>query len=134
MARRVSVAQQREWLRESLMAAVTPEDMQEVVMMLIDRARNGSISAAKELLDRVLGKPTQELIMETRVERTPNEIRQQLAALLLQYPELNGTLATADTLRRSEAAGEPLSEEALMREGVVDAEDLVPPEEYEEDL
>lgn len=103
-------------------------------MMLIDRARNGSISAAKELLDRVLGKPTQELIMETRVERTPNEIRQQLAALLLQYPELNGTLATADTLRRSEAAGEPLSEEALMREGVVDAEDLVPPEEYEEDL
>lgn len=46
------------------MAAVTPEDMQEVILMLIERARGGSVAAAKELLDRTLGKPTQEIIVE----------------------------------------------------------------------
>ena len=59
LARRVTVQQQRKWLQQSLMAAVTPEDMQEVILMLIERAKGGSIAAAKELLDRTLVKPTQ---------------------------------------------------------------------------
>ena len=61
VTRRVTVAQQRKWLQQSLMSAVTPEDMQDVILMLIERARGGSIGAAKELLDRTLGKPPQEI-------------------------------------------------------------------------
>ena len=85
------------------MAAVTPEDMQDVILMLVDRARNGSISAAKELLDRTLGKPTQEIIVEQQEHRSPDDVRGRLAALLIQHPELKGVLDEAGQARKLEA-------------------------------
>ena len=103
LARRVTVAQQRKWLQQSLMAAITREDMQEVILMLIERARGGSIAAAKELLDRTLGKPTQEIIVEQQEQRSPDEVRVRLAALLIKHPELKGVLEEAGNERELES-------------------------------
>ena len=44
-------------LRRELMNTVTPEDLKAVVRMLIDKAKDGDLAAARELLDRTLGKP-----------------------------------------------------------------------------
>ena len=85
------------------MSAITPEDMQMVIMMLINKARGGSIAAAKELLDRTLGKPTQEIIVEQQAERSPDEVRSRLAALLIKHPELRGILESAGDERRLES-------------------------------
>lgn len=84
------------------MAAVTPEDMQVVIGVLIDRARNGSIAAAKELLDRTLGKPTQEILIESTQEAKPDEVRSRLAALLIKHPELSALLDKADVERKDD--------------------------------
>ena len=102
LARRVTVQQQRKWLQESLMSAVTPEDMQHVIMMLINKARGGSIAAAKELLDRTLGKPTQEIIVEQQENRSPDDVRGRLAALLIKHPELRSVLEEAGQARELE--------------------------------
>ena len=85
------------------MAAVTPEDMQTVIMMLITKARGGSIAAAKELLDRTLGKPTQEIIVEQQEQQSPDEVRSRLAALLMKHPELKGVLEQAGKERALES-------------------------------
>ena len=103
VSRRVTVQQQRKWLQESLMSAVTPEDMQTVIMMLINKARGGSIAAAKELLDRTLGKPTQEIIVEQQEQQSPDEVRSRLAALLMKHPELRGVLESAGKERALES-------------------------------
>ena len=111
ISRRVTVQQQRKWLQESLMSAVTPEDMQTVILMLINKARGGSIAAAKELLDRTLGKPTQEIIVEQQEQTNPDEIRGRLAALLMKHPELRSVLEQAGTERTLES----MSPEERMR-------------------
>ena len=123
---RVTVADKRKWLKESLMAAVTPEDMQDVVMMLIERARRGSIAAAKELLDRVLGKPTQEMRVEQREGRSPDEVRQSLAALLLKHPEVRDTLEKAQDARIHD-------ERTIMEDGVIDKVAEADPDTLEDD-
>ena len=79
--------------------------------MLIERARGGSIAAAKELLDRTLGKPTQEIIVEQQEQRSPDEIRGRLAALLMKHPELKSVLEAAG----DERSVESMSPEERMR-------------------
>ena len=44
-------------LRSALLNAVSEEDIQEVVQALVREAKDGNVSAAKELLGRVLGPP-----------------------------------------------------------------------------
>lgn len=46
-------------LRKALYAAVKPKDISEVIKMLVGKAKAGDVVAAKELLDRMLGKATQ---------------------------------------------------------------------------
>ena len=128
VTRRVTVAQQRKWLQQSLMSAVTPEDMQDVILMLIERARGGSIAAAKELLDRTLGKPTQEIIVEQQEQRNPDEVRSRLAALLMKHPELRDVLNDASEERR----GESLPDDEFKQE-VKDNPITEKPEKYESD-
>jgi len=103
MSSRLTVHARQKMLKQSLMAAVTPEDMQDVILMLIERARGGSIAAAKELLDRTLGKPTQEIIVDQQESRSPTEVRTKLAALLLAHPELKSVLDSAHGEREIEA-------------------------------
>ena len=129
ITRRVTVQQQRKWLQESLMAAITPEDMQEVIIMLIERARGGSIAAAKELLDRTLGKPTQEIIVEQQEQRSPDEVRGRLAALLMKHPELKGVLEEADKEREFDS----MTPADKLRADVKDNPITKKPEAYELD-
>ena len=111
------------------MAAITPEDMQEVIIMLIERARGGSIAAAKELLDRTLGKPTQEIIVEQQEQRSPDEVRGRLAALLMKHPELKGVLEEADKEREFDS----MTPADKLRADVKDNPITKKPEAYELD-
>ncbi len=43
-------------LREALLSAITPKDIQDVAMALMKRAKAGEVAAIRELLDRLLGK------------------------------------------------------------------------------
>jgi hypothetical protein len=45
-------------LRQALHAAVTPEDMAAIARALIEKAKAGDVAAARELLDRIIGRPT----------------------------------------------------------------------------
>lgn len=51
------MARQSLQLKAALLAAVTVEDIQAIVSMLVDRALSGDVAAAKEVLDRCLGRP-----------------------------------------------------------------------------
>ncbi len=44
-------------LRSALFQAVTPEDLAAVIRALVGKAKEGNVAAARELLDRLLGKP-----------------------------------------------------------------------------
>ncbi len=44
-------------LHAELVRAATPEDIREIALKLIETAKGGSIAAARELFDRVFGKP-----------------------------------------------------------------------------
>ncbi len=111
------------------MAAVTPEDMQEVILMLIERARGGSVAAAKELLDRTLGKPTQEIIVEQQEHRSPDDVRGRLAALLMKHPELRGVLEQAG----GERALDVMTPAERMQAEVQNEPISQKPEQYESD-
>ncbi len=54
-------------LRAALLEAVTPEDLRAVVGSLVNAAKGGSVPAARELLERLLGKPV-ELDLLARLE------------------------------------------------------------------
>lgn len=49
-------AKQHAQLREILLAAVTPDDVRAVVRGLVEQAKAGNVPAARELLDRVVGR------------------------------------------------------------------------------
>lgn len=45
-------------LRAAMFAAVTAEDLREVIVAMVGAAKGGDVPAAKELLQRLLGPPT----------------------------------------------------------------------------
>lgn len=49
-------AKQHAMLRETLLSAVTPDDLRAVVRGLVEQAKAGNVPAARELLDRVIGR------------------------------------------------------------------------------
>jgi hypothetical protein len=51
-------------LRAAILAAVTPEDIDAIIRALVHRAKGGDMAAAKELLDRAVGKPTDASVAE----------------------------------------------------------------------
>lgn len=51
-------ARQTADLRAMVRDAVTPEDLAEVVRVLIGKAKGGELAAIRELLDRTIGKAT----------------------------------------------------------------------------
>jgi folylpolyglutamate synthase/dihydropteroate synthase len=51
-------------LRKALHAAVTEEDIQAVITVLVEKAKEGNLAAIRELLDRAIGKPTDASVAE----------------------------------------------------------------------
>jgi hypothetical protein len=56
-------------LRAALLRAVSAKDVQDIIRAMVERAQNGDTQAAREVLDRVLGKPL------------PADIEERLSAL-----------------------------------------------------
>jgi len=61
-------AQQVSRLRSALLSSVTEADIEAIIHALIDKAKAGSIAAARVLFDRTVGKPLEPDIIE-RIER-----------------------------------------------------------------
>jgi len=51
-------------LRDAMLSAVSPEDLRAIVARLVEEAKAGSIPAAKEVLDRLLGRPVEADLIE----------------------------------------------------------------------
>ncbi|MCC5821842.1 MAG: hypothetical protein LAT64_00985 [Phycisphaerales bacterium] len=51
-------------LRAAILRAVTPEDIEGIVLAMVHRAKGGDMAAVRELLDRAIGKPTDANIAE----------------------------------------------------------------------
>ena len=79
-------------MRAALLSAVTPEDLHDVIRVLIEKALSGNVSAIKELLDRLYGKPKVAVEMKQELQST-GEIRARLRALIQHNPELLETIA-----------------------------------------
>ena len=55
-------------LRSAMMRAVTPTDMRSIVQKLVELAREGNVPAAREVIDRCVGKPFEADLLE-RIEQ-----------------------------------------------------------------
>ena len=55
-------------LRSAMLRAVSGKDMQAIVAKLVEQAKGGSVPAAREVIDRCIGKPTEADLLE-RIER-----------------------------------------------------------------
>ena len=68
-------AKQTQQLRVALYEAVTAKDLKAIVKSLIEQAKKGNVPAAKEVLERVLGKPEAADFVE-RLEQLEEHIEQ----------------------------------------------------------
>ena len=79
-------------LRAAMMAAVSEQDITQVVAMLIQEAKKGDVAAARELLDRVFGKAAgkMDLAIETpeSAERAA-QVQTDLASIGQAYEQFN---------------------------------------------
>ena len=61
-------------LRRALLEAVTPEALAEIVAALVKRAKGGDVVAAREILDRTLGKSAPAELLQ-RIEELEQRVR-----------------------------------------------------------
>jgi hypothetical protein len=45
-----------------MLEAVTDDDLRDIIRTLVEQAKGGNVPAAREVLDRLLGKPVQAVI------------------------------------------------------------------------
>jgi hypothetical protein len=95
-------ARQINALRAQLYAAVTEQDMAEVVQALLAGAKAGKLAYIRELLDRLIGKPPQAIQLSGDDEAPPlslslSDLQLVVWDLLADHPELKAQLA--DRLR-----------------------------------
>ena len=87
------IAQQVSQIRRVLLSAVTEEDLVDIVQSLINKAKAGDTLAAREILDRLMGKAKVTMEIEPPPERTEQEIRTDLLMLLRENPDVARELA-----------------------------------------
>ena len=87
------ISQQVSQIRRVLLSAVTEEDLVEIVQSLINKAKAGDTLAAREILDRLMGKAKVTMEIEPPPERTEQEIRTDLLMLLRENPDVARELA-----------------------------------------
>ena len=64
-------------LRSAMLKAVTEKDMRAVVMKLVELAKSGNVPAAREVLDRCLGRPVEADLLE-RLEQLEELLSQRV--------------------------------------------------------
>ena len=63
-------------LRKALLKSVKPADVEAIVAKLVEAAKNGDTVAAREILDRTIGKPVQTDLLQ-RVEQLEQLLAQR---------------------------------------------------------
>jgi len=69
-------------LKQCFLNNVSEEDMKDVVLKLVELAKNGDMQAIKELLDRTLGKPLQRVEQDGEIRIYTDEQREDIRKLL----------------------------------------------------
>ena len=64
-------------LRAALLSAVTTEDIQEIMFNLVEAAKNGNITAAREVLDRTIGKSDESMVVKKLEELEERFLEQE---------------------------------------------------------
>jgi len=85
-------------VRALIAEAVTEDDIKELAKMLASKARKGDVTAARELLDRLIGKPMQETILTANVatgqidlsQMSIEQLERQAHAAGLKEPQSDG--------------------------------------------
>ena len=72
---------------------MTEEDLVDIVQSLINKAKAGDTLAAREIMDRLMGKTKVTMEIEPPPERTEQEIRPDLLMLLRENPDVARELA-----------------------------------------
>ncbi len=75
-------------IRSVLMSAVSDDDLRAIVSTLVEKAKAGDVMAAREVLDRMLGKAKVTVAVEPEPQRTPEEIIAAIRELEEAHPEL----------------------------------------------
>jgi len=82
-------------IRRAMVEAVSEDDLQAIVATLIAKAKAGNIMAAREVLDRLLGKPkaSMDLTTDTSDSLTEEQIHQRLTLLIASEPAVRTEIA-----------------------------------------
>ena len=75
-------------IRSVLMSAVSDDDLRVILSALVKRAKAGDVMAAREVLDRLLGRAKVAVAVEPEPQRTPDEVLANIRALEQAHPEL----------------------------------------------
>ena len=79
------VTEMRRTLHRAILSVATPEKIAKILDKLMEKAAEGDVLAARDVLDRVLGKA--KVTMEVqRDQPTVEQLRQRLLAMLNQDP------------------------------------------------
>ena len=82
-------------IRATLIDAVSDADLVAMIHTLIAQAKAGDVAAAREVLDRVLGKAKVSVAIEGPPEPTAEELQRELAMLVRENPEVLVLLRSA---------------------------------------
>ena len=75
-------------IRSVLMSAVSNDDLVQMLRALVKKAKAGDVMAAREVMDRMLGKAKVAVAVESEPQLTPDEILANIRALEQAHPEL----------------------------------------------
>jgi hypothetical protein len=78
--------------RNVLLEAVTDDDLYDIARALVERGKAGDVMAAREVLDRLMGKAKATLAIENEPERTEEELHAKLRVLLERNPDLTAEI------------------------------------------
>ena len=79
-------------LRAALLERIADGDLRDIVEMLLSKAKAGDIAAAKEVLDRAIGRPQQGIDLNATSEEPPEEF--SVAKQIACYSELSVPYST----------------------------------------
>ena len=68
-------AQRTAQIRQAMLAAMTEDDVKAIVRALVEKAKTGDVIAAREVLNRAIGKPAQLSVSVDGLDDVPREKR-----------------------------------------------------------